>query len=462
MKKLLSVAFVLIFLLSLGSLDVHAQSAPTAIAYLPLLPAAGRNDPSLEVRQAYDRLLPQLMQARKAGQIVRFRADLGEDMAVVEYPLGTNLAALLGNSQPVFATPQTALAYTRAGALQMAQAAPAGTASFTIGINDSCFYGYNLGISTDTYKAYLYDSDARVVASVNGDLNASGGISDACFNGLFDGMAPYFEVVIFLYHSGQTTWFNEFPKVIPNLAVTSVSSATKTIGGVGPAGGTVFVNYYHYNLDSGNTSIQPGTSVTATSKGAWQAKFSATPMRGGDTVNISEISGSFNFTNYLYVPYIECGLDNDWCNLTGISGAVATLSFTHAKHTYSYSGLFGPDGYFMESLSDTHGMPVFLAVGDKVKGKGAASLTLPNITANPDDISDTVSGYAPANRWFLVQALVNNTDYNCWTQANSAGMYTANFTGKVSLPGDKPYPVYVYYTDPVTGDQIVYESYMVP
>ncbi|MGB8215236.1 MAG: hypothetical protein WCE68_16930 [Anaerolineales bacterium] len=492
MKKTLSVMFVLVLLFSLGSLDVRAQSAPTAIAYLPLLPAAGQNTgagAAFQARQAYESLLPQLMQAQKAGQIVRFRPEFGDGMVLVEYPLGTDLASLLGTGQPVFATAQAALAFTQVGFTQVGQTIPLpGTMSkpdafqnvrpasgpanpdFFLQLNDTCFDGGSIPAG-DTYTARLEDTNQNPVAGANGSIAGDGTFS-ACFNGLWSGMAEGFTFIFKLYDSSGTNLLNTYSTTIPHLEITSFNPATKTVKGVAPAQSQLNLHLIHELLDSteGDTK-QTNISATTSSAGTWQASFSTVAMRGGDDLDVyysdDEPSVDFEFWNAVFAPYLECTLGNNWCYDYGIPAAPASISIKHANKTYTNKGTFDEYlGYFYAAFYNPFHEPVILAAGDQAGGTGVKTMRMPKITAKPDIGSDSITGSAPKNTWFRVMVLVDQGGVLHravdWVEATGSGSYQASFSGKVTLAASDPVIVNIYDTDPVTGNETLYYGFITP
>ena len=482
MKKILRVLLVLMVLLSPGSLGVQAQAAPTALAYLPLLShSAGSVSPEGSIpgslvqlhtldRQAYDRLAPALMQARQNGLVVRFAPDFLAGLVMVEYVAGTNLASRLGSIQPVFATPQAVLGYTQSGAA-MKNALPAAAAAspYMYLYQNSCsFFGGNLGAG-DTYRAYLKDTSGRLVANTWGTLNNSGGFND-CFGGLWGGIAPGFSFTFKVYSPSGNTLLHTYATTVARIDITSIDISAKIVKGTAPAYSMLTMELFHPKLDSTGGETYTGMYTKSSNAGAWQANFGTAAMRGGDEVDgiWSKPATIFFFDACLFAPVIDCSLGGNWCQSSGIPAASASLFFKHGGNTYTYTGMFDAKGWFGASLHGAHMTPIFLKAGDQAGGTGVTTLTLPSLTATPNAASDTVTGAAPANRWFTVELDKYDPgsggwyEYKRWVHANAAGNYSASFSGSVDITAADQMNLFVYFINPATGDETYYERMIAP
>ncbi|MGB8212261.1 MAG: hypothetical protein WCE68_01765 [Anaerolineales bacterium] len=476
MKKIVSVLFVLVLMLSLGSLDVYAKGARTAIAYLPLVSAGGQAGPakdagafSLEAHQAYLQLAPRLEQARKTGQVLRYKPEFSAGLVMVEYTAGTDLATLLRTGQPAFASSHAALAFSGAGQAAFAgQPRPAVVAPYielyTDG--DDGYYAGGMG-ANDTYAAYLDDASSRLVGYDYGTADGSGEIEDG-FDGIWEGTLPGYTFTLQIFNPSGTTLLDTYSVVIPNLGTTSINPSARTAQGTAPNGANVSVELYHYLLDG--TGHEQGTLKTATANhaGNWKVDFSPMPLRGGDEVEVYWVKPSsvFSFYEELDAPALDCGLGMDYCYSYGAPGAPAKITIKHGHASYVFTGNFYDVGYFEAYLSGRIGAPVYLAAGDQVSAPGLSRLTLPRITAVPNYATGVVSGAAPANRWVDVDLDVYNPVsgwfyYRKWALANSGGVYSADFSGAGFNTSDFLY-IYVYYKDPSNGNATDFENLIAP
>ena len=469
MKKFLNVLFVLVFLLSLGSLGVHAQGVKTSIAYLPLLTPTGQSDGGtdyFQARQAYERLAPKLMEAQVRGQIVRFRPVLSSGMAMVEVAAGTDLASLLGPAQPVFDTAQAALNAMQVG--PVSESGQTALPSISIRLYDSCFTVSNMGVNYQ-YKAYLKDTGGRLVGATQGKMNASG-YAQVCLSGIWAGIAPGYGLTFKVYDGSwilQTTYTTN----IPHLQFTSITPATKIAKGTGPASSTLAFTLIHPKLDETGTSTLTHKTVTSSSAGAWQVNFSPAAMRGGDGVEIQWLKPgtAFTFTRDASAPYTYCEMGNYECEFTGgAPGSTGNFFVKHGGSTYNFTGKFNEYGSFGIYLYNSQGDPIFLATGDQAGGTGMPTLTLPTLTATPNYVTNIVSGKAPANRWFTIELGRYDSgldQWNWWTKwvkSGAAATYSVDFTSLVDITDQDSLYLLPDIVDPSTGNEIFMEKLIVP
>ena len=483
MNKCVRVLFVLMFLLSMGPLSVQAQGVQTSIAYLPLLPSANQggtaeaSEPGaglpiqMQARQWLEALLPNLLKAQAEGQVVRFQPELSGGLVMVEYTAGSDLAGLMGNQAPVFDSAQAALEYSQAGKTETITqlAPPTGNPYVYLGVNSSCFNGGNLG-PYNTYKATLKDASGRPVGFAAGHMDSDGWFN-ACFDGVWGGMVPGFTFTLKVYNSDGSSLLHTYTTGISRIQINSITPATRIVRGIAPANSSLGMWLYHLRLDATCCYVKTLKTTSASSTGAWQFNFSPSAMRGGDEVYLylSKPGTIFTLTRYQYAPFVECGLGGTWCEIGGgTPGGPVTLYVKHAGSTYSYTGRFSTGGWFEADLLNGYGEPIFLATGDQAWGTGVSTLTIPTLTAAPNFAANTVTGRAPANRWFEVDILRYNPESGWWNgwwrwvKSSAAGTYSANFSIDLDITTAETYILRVYFHDPTTGNVTYYENMVFP
>jgi hypothetical protein len=482
MKKPLAILFILVFLLSLGGFPVHAQAVTqrTSFAYVPLIFPGGVISIPIEfrARRAFDALASRLLQAQANGQIVRFEPEFDHALLKVEYRPGFDLAAALSvspqASPPIFEDPKSVLDYVRvdrvspAGLVNPAASEPV----IFLGVYDSCFFGSNLG-PDNYYTVDLLDTNAREVASKFGHIDGSGNLDDCFSMGLWQDMVPGYDFIIKIFdHPGYSLLYT-FSTLIPRLNITSITSKTKTFKGIAPANDRVWFKLTHPLLNEGQGMSSTSTSAVTSSKGAWSIKLdSSIAMRGGDQVSIfwpnpNTITNTFIFYRYLLAPFVDCQLVGSYCSVYGIPGKNANITLTHARKKYKISGKSDYYGWFGGYFYDANTDPVFMTAGDKVVGTGAPNSYLPTLSADPTFFADTVSGVAPASRWFEVDLDIFFRDTGWrgdsrWVGSDAGGTYNADFSGSLSLLPSDIIESSVYYVDPATGNETDYWGYLVP
>ena len=478
MKKTLTVLLTLIFLLSLGILPAQAQAQgrPTSFAYIPLVSPQGETALPVEfrARQAFEAMAPQLMEAQAKGQIVRFEPEFDFGLLKVEYQAGFDLAATMtvepGASPLVFDNAQSVLKYTQVSqSLRSSSVHPSDTnPSIEIGLYYSCFYAYDMG-ANNYYHVYLTDTTGRLAGSSIGYADGAGEIY-GCFSGNWTTMVPGYGFLFNLYNNAGTTLLNTFSTTIARLGISSISAASRTVVGTAPANSQPYFYLGHPGLDASDNWTDTYIDMTASSKGAWSVKLdSSVAMRGGDEIGIGLINPGtpFTFYRWFWAPYIYCRLGGNYCGLYGIPGKPAKLSIVHAKKTYQYSGRFSSSGYFSANLVDGNTDPIYMVAGDKASGSGVKIWALPFLTAVPNITNDTVEGFAPANDYFQVELDIYNNSLHNWDWASrwvgaTAGLYSADFSGDFDIKTTDRLFAYLYFQDPVTGNETYYDNYVDP
>ncbi len=479
MKKTSTVVFLIVFLFSVGSLPAHAQAQAqaqhTSFAYIPLIsPKGGTSLPAVfRARQAFEILAPQLLDAQAKGKIVRFEPDFAFGFVKVEYRSGFDVASALavvpGAKLQVFDNPKAVLGYTHVRQNLRSPKIGITDASgwVSIPVYGSCFDAGDMG-ADNYYKAYLWDTTGRLVASTDGYADDDGWIYD-CFGGIWTSMVPGYHFSLHTYADIGTPLLQDYSSSIATLNISSINIKTKVFTGIGPANNQLYFYMDHPEWDAGDNYTDTDVAVIASSKGTWSVKLgSSVAVRGGDYVEIDWETSNFDFYRIAFAPFAYCGLGRNYCGVYGAPGKSAKVSVVHAKKTYSAKGNFSVTGYFSASFLDAAWKPVFLAAGDKVTATGVKPWLLPSVTAQPDYVNDWVTGVAPANRYFLVEAEIYDYSGEYWdwdvryVGSDAAGNYLADFSSYFDIMPTDKVEIYVIYYDPITGNETVYMNYIDP
>ena len=487
MKKTLCILLALMCLLSLGGMNAHAQAADTSVAYLPLLPGSGHllnAHGQFEARQAFMRMLPGLVEAQASGQIVRFSPDLADGLALVEYPTGTDLSGLVQNGLPVIDSTEAMQGFIRSQSVQATQglrdipeAQGLGDPSIDLQPYSSCFSLYNLG-ANKTYSAYLWDTRGKLVAGLKGTLDASGsggdcllsGFTSGLLSGSNNGMVPGFIFNLLQYDSTHTILENTYTTKIPTIEVSNYTTAQHIARGKAPVGSQLNLTLAHFQMDAGDSIVVTLKNPTTNGQGVWQADFSPSGMRGGDMLSMlwAKPATLFVFHRVLSVPFVSCILDSNFCIVFGgKAGTPADITALHGGVNYKASGYFDSNGVFSATLYNNKAVPLNLAKGDLISGSALTTLALPNLTAFFNYGTSIMSGKTPPNngRYYAVSVLqqtsANYTNWSVWTHANTAGNYTADFSGDGPFTGDF-LRLQVDFVDYATGNQTIYYSAVAP
>ncbi len=477
------VMLALVILLSMNGLSAFAQAEiGTSFAYISLFrpiksDSFAQSDSipiHIQSRQVYESLLPELMEAQRQGQIVRFEPELSFGMLKMEYASNAIPAGILGTGFEVFNDPASFLEATR-GLRSMPSHAEDDLASviplLSITPKNSCFTGNDFRVDS-YFKAYLKNSAGKLMSVADGYTNSNGSLS-SCFGwGDWSRMEPGYKFIFKLYKNDRTTLLRTFSQRIPNLSITSIIKSTRTIKGTAPANKNITVYFWHRNLNN-DTWISSTKNLTTPATGTvWNTTFPiGTAMRGGDYADIF-YSPTSNFEFYANndVPYISCGLDQNYSFLYG--GAPYKPAWLKVKHGVNYplTGLFSNTGSFFGYLTNTTGGPVFLKAGDQASGTGVPIYTLPALTAIPNYYGDKVYGKAPANKylWVYLNIRQDCSGNSCWSyygkyvRTTSTGTYSADFSSFVNIKTTDTLSVEVDYITPATGNRTFYSNLISP
>lgn len=479
--KTYRVLLALVILLAMNSLAASAQaSASTSFAYISLLPASqvvsssGESTLPVEMlsQRTYEHLFPALLHARQQGLIVQFQPEFSAGMVKVEYLSGVNLAPLLGERFSIYSDPSPILEnlWMFGRRTSNSQEIPAlTTPRFSLLVKNSSFSGYNF--PADRYlKFTLSDPSGKLMAVADAYTQSNGYFWAYFGEGNWSAMEPGYTFSAKMYLLDRTTLVKTFSTTIPNLRISSIDVASKTVKGTAPVNGNLRVELYHLNLNAFGGSSATTNFLVAPASGAWQTTF-ATPMRGNDYVWVDlEPGGNFSFSTYLTAPSIHARLGSNYGYLYGSPNTAASMTIRHTGIDYPFSGKFSNRGYFYGELFTANGAPIFLQAGDKLSCTGVTALTLPVLTASLDAATDIVSGTAPAGKYLDVYIYVQTScgEYSCWhwygdyIKSTVAGTFALNFSEVVDILPTDTLEIDVYYLDPVTGNESYYYDLISP
>ncbi len=444
---------LLLAALLLSAFSSTAFTPDRAVGFIRLVaqPDSGIPMP-VQAQQAFHRLLPRLLAAKAAGQIVSFEPSLDLGILQFVYRPSAGVPDLAGKA--VFTDIQ------QAAAASSADLPPKGggclNPNFRMRLYNGYFSATCLAASAHVVGS-LRDTTGRAVALYSGTTDASGNIAFGSFNSW---SGPTWELMpgytLTFKEYGGTTLLATFKVKVPSVKVTSIAKATSIVQGAGPAGKVVTINWSHDRLDATDSSLSVTKARTISSAGTWKVDFGTVPMRGDDYLGLDlAMNVNFTFSVSTFVPAAYCMLGGNYCEVYGFPRTSASLQIVHGGSTYNFSGRFDSGGTFSAELLNSGGTPIYLGAYDKVSGTAVAQYGLPKLTANINYTADTVTGKAPPYKYLSVWVMPANTGSWLWVYAhsNSSGVYTANFmtTHGLDLVVGDPYTAEVMYRNPATG-----------
>lgn len=450
--KVLHLLFTMMFISTLVVIPAQARGAGE-YGYLPLVTQADPSMPlGLQAQRAFNRLLPDVLAAQHSGAILAFEPDFSAGILKIEYAAGARASvpasihgldsihaaiALVPHATPVAAKPRIVI-----------------SPIFDVYLYSSCFLAGGLGASSHIIGS-LRNSAGQVVANYSGYADSGGFLYDCLdSSGPFVDVMPGYTLTFIVYSSGAV-YLGTFNTIAPKMAFTAFNKNTSVMSGSGPANIPYSIEWYHPNLDAGNTALSPTLTGTVQTNGHWSIDFGTTPFRGDDSFQMWLTQDStFYFVRYFYIPYMYCLSGGNYCSLTGFPFQAASVSVVHHGAAHTFTGKFTSGGYFDTYLINAAGAPIYLAAGDKISGNGVPSYKLANLTATPNYLTSVVSGQAPANKFFYVwvRDVINGLWHSRWTASDSTGNYSADFSSSLSLSPAFPYTYEVEYIDPATGN----------
>lgn len=461
MMKLTRIMLIVVFLFALISTPAQAQGG--RVGWVVLVPQPDPNQPlEYQVRLMLGQLLPELLSAKKAGLVARYKVDYFVGLLSIEYT-GSLPESLLRGRLPVYADQHEAIARLQPiqpGVQGSGDVIAAGTPHFTFGLYSQCVGVFNAGANSRVL-IYVKDSIGNSVGVGENKMDASGG-GVVCLNSTY--VVPGNKITAKVYTPANLL-LGTYTATTPTLTFTAINKANSVVSGKAPASKAYSIKWSHKAQDAlGGYGSQTLTG-TVSGAGDWSKDFGASPFVGGDEFEITvTLSANFYFHTRFVAPVIYCFLSYGQCTVFGIPRQAASLSITHAGVTHTAAGKFGNDGSFTNNLLDALGNPIVLASGDTVTGTGLPAWTLPTLSAAINYTTDVVSGSAPANRWFDVQvsALQTWVHYVGRPQSNAQSLYSYDFTSKLDLQPLSVYEIAVIFTSPVTGNMTYWANDFYP
>ncbi len=447
---------LLLAALLLSAFSSTALASDQAIGFVRLVAVPDTGTPmAVQTQQAFHRLLPRLLAAKAAGQIISFEPSLDLGILQFSYRPSAGVPDLAGKA--VFsdlqqAAPASSLPPEGGGCL---------SPGFWLNLY-SAYFSANCLAPGAHIVGSLRDATGRAVALYNGTTDGTGAIIVGAF-GTWTG--PMWHVnpgytVTFKEYTG-TTLIATFKVKAPTIKITSIARATSIVQGTGPAGKTATLRWSHDRLDATDSTLEVTKVRTISSAGTWKVDFGMVPLRGDDYLGLYvAVNANFTFSTGMFVPATYCVLGGNYCEIYGFPRTPASLQIVHGGSTYNFSGKFDSGGTFSAELLNSSGAPVYLVAYDKVSGAGVAQYGLPKLTANINYTTDSVSGKAPPYKYLKVWVYVANAA--SWPQvyahSNSSGIYTANFmtTHGLDLVAGDSYTAETFYTNPASGNMTDY------
>ncbi len=439
---------LLLAALLLSAFSTSALASDQAIGYIQLLPQPQGEAPiAAQTHHVLQELMPRLLAARAAGRISNFQVSPNSGVMQIVYRSSAGLPDLGGRT--VYSRIEDA-----AAAMGPRPAITCSAPLFWMYLYDNYFAAGCL-----TPGAYVVGSlrepSGRAVANMSAIVDIAGNISYSYFvwGHAFSYAVPGYTVTFKEYVGGVLT--ATFKTKLPNIKFISINRASAIVQGTGPAGKLATLNWSHNRWDAAHSTLSVTKNRIISSAGIWKVDFGTVPIRGGDHIHADVFpTGNFEVSNDMDVPAMYCRLGSNYCELNGFALTPATIQIIHGGQTYNFSGSFDEWGYFWAELRTPTGAPIFLVPYDKISGTGVAQYGLPNLTANINYTTNTITGKAPPYKYFNVWVYQGSTSnwYNVYAHSNGSGVYSANFTASLDLLAGNPYVVEIEFTLPSTGN----------
>lgn len=459
--RIARVLFIAALLLSgfTNTARAAGQAPDRAVGFIKLVTNAQANVPiETQTQNALRRLLPTLRAAQKRGQVVEFEGSPSSGVLKLVYRPSAGALNIAGKTIYTHIkdamAPESAL--REAGGLAQ-MSASAGTGFFDMHLYEDFFQATGLAAGAHVIGS-LRNAGGAVLAVYEGTADGTGELFDFFpLNGPFSNVLPGYRVTFKEYNG--STLLNTYMTIVPNLAFSSMDKPNAILRGTGPAGKQVQGQWSRELWNAANSVAQRNAVSTVSGAGTWAVDFGTIPIRGGDSFDVLVLqNANFSFGRHMYAPYMYCQTGGDFCELSGLPSTAAAIQIVHGGITRNFTGKFSAFGFFDADPQNADGSPIFIAAGDKVSGTGIVPYLLPNLTTALNYTTDVMSGQAPANRfmdaWVWVAA--TQTWYEVYTQANSGGVYSADFSGFADLISGEPYMTEVFFVLPITGNTTDY------
>lgn len=444
MQKIsLVMAFIFVFC-AIGIQPVSAQQPE--YGYIPLLIEGYDTTLPRQVvsQKNFERMLPLLLEAKSRGDIADFEPDFFGGFVRV-----TNPSSGLRNSSfrlPIKSEMWDAIVEPLGNQIEVnrdSKLAP----RFTVFMYNfsSCFQ-----INTEPdyrVKGILKTSSGEILAASDDTADSSGWLYE-CFSGTYTSTTPGYVVSFTLFDSGGTK-VSTYSTTVPRNTFTKTNNADGIVYGKAPTGLSYTATWSRSLNNATNSYLYQSKTGIVPSSGDWAADFTYS-FKGGDYLDIYLKKGVFTFDYYFMVSRTGCVLRGDYCWLTGLPNKPVSMTITHSGTTYSFSGKTSRTGYFYAEPVDVYGDPVLLSPGDKITGTGAVTSTLPTLTMSLNRTANTITGKAPASKYFEVDFDSEFAWDWVWLGSSSTGTYTAAFD--TDIPSTGIVYTYLSITIPATGN----------
>ncbi len=449
---------LLLAVLLLSAFSSSAFASGQAVGFIQLVSKADPSRPmAVQAHYALQRLMPRLLAAQAAGQLVSFEPSLSWGVLKIVYRPSSGMPDLGGKT-----------VYS-----EMQQAAPAPSADLAPRGGSCPGANFHLYLYSNRFSATCLIPGARIVGSLRNaagltlaiaseTANSLGNINFGDFglsSGPYPKLVPGFTLTFKEYLSG--TLMATFTVKVPTIKFTSINGTSSIAQGTGPAGKVATLTWSHDRWDAADSTVSSTKVRTISSAGTWKVDFGTIPIRGNDYLGVDvAMNANFTFSTDMFAPASYCVLGGEYCELYGFPFAPANLQVVHGGSTYTFSGNFDEYGTFGVHLRTPGGVPIVLVPYDKISGTGVAQYGLPKLTANLNYTTDTVSGKVPANKYFDLWFYAPNSGagFKVFAHSNSTGVYSVNVMSSHSLDlvaGDL-YIADVFYVLPTTGNSADY------
>ena len=461
--KILNVVLILAFLSVYAVSPAYAQTGKT-YTFIPLVTKADANVPLwVQAQQEYEKLLPTLMKAKKKGEILEWQPEFNAGILGIKYAANARRESFT-NAQQIEDFHATLALVPQ----QEAKPNPEGGSglSFELGLFSSCFYAYNVPANANV-KGTLYDKTGKFLAGSFDQVKANTSYFFDCFEfGGFNAVTPGAKVSFQIYDATNTTLLGKFIAFAPTIEVTNFYQAQAMIAGKGPKNKAYFVDWYHVGL-GGSKGQEIVKSSTISTQGDWNIDLSnKVAIRGGDYITVGvQQAPHFTFDRFTSAPSVNCALGENYCYGHAGSFQQITIMLVHAGLSYSVNYQTNQYGDFSADFYDTSYAPILLTRGDQVTVTGLPTFTLPNLTAKINFATNVISGAAPMNSPFALLLYLPQAKSEFSVKGKSAttqNYYAIDMTSLIDLKADQINLIYLYYTDPITGNKVSATAAFIP
>lgn len=411
----------------------------------------------IQANSAFERILPRLIRAQRAGLIRSFSPDLRIGLVKVTYPFSQEKQLLeefgkdnlLQDPKPILNRVVPILEEHRV------QGGSTYNPQFEVSVW-GCFWRAGGLLPGQSVIVLLKDKSGNLVGIDSGVVAQDSDYVSGCL--WQDELRTGYKVTFKIYQNGALR--NTFTRTIPPVKFTAVDKANGTVTFSTPAWMDSYAltwwrevpNYSHTWLSDSKTGTISATSTTVT--------IGSKPFKGGDGFSVTIYSGRFKFLHSFSVPYIACGQDFDpiygthsWCYYRGFANKKVMLVRSHngTKTAYQKNTSWWGSAWFNVEVKN----------GDRFWATKVPANTIVPLTATLDYTNDSISGNAPETKKFEVNLWWWEGWYwigSWWVHSDSTGHWQINQAGLSMLP----YQVGIRYIYPGTGNRLEKYFYFLP